>query len=107
MQPVRRLGEEVDVTAVEKIQVAEDRVERLQDGLDSVQVVLAKAEEVAVSGQKAAHRVRKTILTLLVLGILIAVIASVAKKMSMSDPEPADAPVEPEASDEAADDEPA
>ena len=84
------------MSAVEKIQVAEDRVERLQDGLDSVQLVLAKAEEVAVSGEQSAHRLRKVILTLLVLGIVIAVAATVAKKMSMSDPEPVDVPVEPD-----------
>ena len=89
------------MTAVEKIQVAEDRVERMQDGLETVQVVLAKAEEVAVSGQAATHRIRKTILTLILLGVVVAVIATVAKKMAMTDSEPADVSAEPEVDEEA------
>ena len=66
--------------AVEKIQIAEDKVAGLQDQLQVVESVLGKAETVMVAGEKTGRGLRRFIKLLIVLG-LVAVVAIVIRKL--------------------------
>ena len=68
------------MSAVEKIQIAEEKVVGLQDQLEVVESVLGKAETVIVAGEKTGRGLRRFVKLLIVLG-LVAVIAVIIKNV--------------------------
>ncbi|MEA3501733.1 MAG: hypothetical protein U9R47_03095 [Actinomycetota bacterium] len=67
--------------AVEKIMLAEEKVAGLQSQLSTVESILDKAEQVAVTGEKAGRGLRRFVQILLLLSIVAAVVLVVKKLM--------------------------
>ncbi|MGI9529515.1 MAG: hypothetical protein ACR2NG_07375 [Acidimicrobiia bacterium] len=68
------------MSAVEKIQIAEEKVAGLQGQLEVVDSVLGKAETVIVAGEKTGRGMRRFVKLLILLG-LVAVVAIIIKKV--------------------------
>ena len=66
--------------AVEKIMIAEEKVSGLQDQLRVVESVLEKAEQVAVTGEKAGRGLRRLVQVLLLISV-VAIIVMIARKV--------------------------
>jgi hypothetical protein len=77
--------------AVEKIQIAEDKVAGLQDQLQVVETVLGKAETVMIAGEKTGRGLRRFIKLLIVVG-LVAVIVIVIKNLMAKNSDGIDEP---------------
>ena len=73
-------GAEVVMSAVEKIQIAEEGVLGLQGQLDVVESVLGSAETVIVAGEKTGRGLRRFVKLLIVLG-LVAVVVIILKNL--------------------------
>ena len=68
------------MSAVEKIQIAEEGVLGLQGQLDVVESVLGSAETVIVAGEKTGRGLRRFVKLLIVLG-LVAVVVIILKNL--------------------------
>lgn len=66
--------------AVEKIVILEEQVSGLQSQPGTVETVLEKAEQVAVTGEKAGRCLRRSLRVLLALSV-IAIIVLIVKKV--------------------------
>lgn len=71
------------MSAVEKIQIAEEKVAGLQDQLEVIESVLGKAETVIVAGEKTGRGFRRFIKLLILLG-LVAVVVIIIKNVMAS-----------------------
>jgi len=75
------------MSAVDQIIMAEEKVAEFQSQLATVESVLEKAEQVAVTGEKAGRCLRRSFRVLLAISIVAAIALIVKKVMAGRSPE--------------------
>lgn len=80
------------MTNLERIHAGQEGIERIQGGLDSMQVALQKAEEVAVLSEQVSHKLRRVLFVVALVGLAalaVAIIRARRTKDTDEGPEPA------------------
>lgn len=76
------------MTNLERIQAGQEGIERIQGGLDSMQVALQKAEEVAVMSEQVSHKLRRILMIVAVIGLAAVAITILRNRRKRDEDEP-------------------
>lgn len=81
------------MTNVERIHAGQEGLEKIQGGVDKMQVALEKAEQVAIVADERSHCLRRILLIVAVLGLIgVAIAVARSRSAESSDEPPTDVP---------------